>query len=155
MVCYIDSYDLITVLIDKSIYNSKKSFSLVDGDELIELDIMGDYDESQFHKYLVKFNPSIKLNKDYYIVDEKFHKGKLYSGSVVRTNEFEERYKYDGPLGFEYYSDHTTFRVWSPVAKEMYIENGFSDYLSKPMKIEELSGVIKTNLKKDVDNGIS
>ena len=40
-------------------------------------------------------------------------------------------------------------------AKEMYIENGFSDYLSKPMKIEELSGVIIANLKKNVDNGIS
>ena len=40
-------------------------------------------------------------------------------------------------------------------AKEMYIENGFSDYLSKPMKIEELSCVIKVNLKKNVDNGVS
>ncbi len=32
-------------------------------------------------------------------------------------------------------------------AREMYIENGFSDYLSKPMKIEELSGGIRANLK--------
>ncbi len=32
-------------------------------------------------------------------------------------------------------------------AREMYIENGFSDYLSKPMKIEELAKVIRANLK--------
>ncbi len=31
-------------------------------------------------------------------------------------------------------------------AREMYLENGFSDYLSKPMKIEELSAVISANL---------
>ncbi len=31
-------------------------------------------------------------------------------------------------------------------AREMYLENGFADYMSKPMKIEELSDVISTNL---------
>lgn len=31
-------------------------------------------------------------------------------------------------------------------AREMYLENGFADYLSKPMKIEELSDAIKANL---------
>ena len=31
-------------------------------------------------------------------------------------------------------------------AKEMYIEKGFSDYLSKPMKIEELSKAIRSNV---------
>ena len=31
-------------------------------------------------------------------------------------------------------------------AREMYLKNGFSDYLSKPMKIEELSKVITANL---------
>ena len=31
-------------------------------------------------------------------------------------------------------------------AREMYLENGFSDYLSKPMKIEELSSAIRANL---------
>ncbi len=31
-------------------------------------------------------------------------------------------------------------------AREMYLEKGFSDYLSKPMKIEELSAVISSNL---------
>jgi signal transduction histidine kinase len=30
-------------------------------------------------------------------------------------------------------------------AKEMYLENGFADYLSKPMKIQELSEVIRKN----------
>ena len=32
-------------------------------------------------------------------------------------------------------------------AREMYLEKGFTDYLSKPMKIEELSDVISSNLK--------
>ena len=31
-------------------------------------------------------------------------------------------------------------------AREMYLEKGFSDYLSKPMKLEELSKVIRSNL---------
>ncbi|MCR4787489.1 MAG: response regulator [Lachnospiraceae bacterium] len=33
-------------------------------------------------------------------------------------------------------------------AREMYMEKGFSDYLSKPMKLEELSNVIYNNIKK-------
>ena len=34
-------------------------------------------------------------------------------------------------------------------ARQMYLDSGFTDYLTKPMKIEELSNAINVNLEKD------
>ena len=46
----------------------------------------------------------------------------VYTGSVVRTSEFESNYFYGGKLGFIYTKEYTTFRIWSPVASSIYVE---------------------------------
>ena len=53
--CYIDSFDVITILLDKSIYNARKSFYLLEGTSKYGLEILDDYDEYHFHKYIVRF----------------------------------------------------------------------------------------------------
>ena len=88
LMCYIDSFDIITILLDKSIYNPCKSFYLLEGTSKTSLEILDDYDEYHFHKYIVRFIPSIVLHREYYIVDEKNNKGLLRSVSVIRTQEF-------------------------------------------------------------------
>ena len=119
---FIDSYDYLTILVDKSIDSKKKEFSLVDKKNLTNLEIISHVEEHNFNKYLVKFLPSIELNKDYKIIDELGNTTPLNSGAIIREPEFEEKFYYDGPLGVEYSKSKTTFRIWSPVAKEIYIE---------------------------------
>lgn len=40
-------------------------------------------------------------------------------GEITKTDEFEQKYRYDGPLGVEINDDLTTFRLWSPVAYQV------------------------------------
>ena len=149
MKCYIDSFEIITLLLDKTLYKPNKQFFLLEGENKTRLEILDDYDEYSFHKYILKFIPSIELNKDYYIVDEDKNKALLRSGSVIRTAEFENRFKYDGPLGFEYTKEVTTFRVWSPVAKEIKIEL-INDNVLLPMYYTE-KGVWELKVNKDIE----
>ena len=114
---YIDSYDIISLLLDKSIDPVNKSFYLLDGRCKTKLEIIDTYEEYDFYKFIIKFDDSICLNKDYLVIDELGNEGKLILGAIIRTPEFDQKYAYDGPLGFEYHSTYTIFRVWSPVAK--------------------------------------
>ena len=149
MKCYIDSFEIITLLLDKNLYVPNKMFFLLDGESKIRLEILDDYDEYAFHKYILKFIPSIELHKEYYIVDEKNNKALLRSGSVIRTQEFENRFKYDGPLGYEYSKEKTTFRMWTPVAKEVKLEL-INDNTLIPLHYTD-RGVWEVTVDKDIE----
>lgn len=122
MLAYIDSFNEITILINKEIYAEKKDFFIdIDG-KRIQMDIINMQEDYNFYKYVVRFIPLIKLNEDYYIYDELENKTLLKIGSVIRSYEFENRFRYKGPLGVEYHYEATTFRIWTPVAKEVRLE---------------------------------
>lgn len=118
---FIDSYEIITILVDKTIKNPQKKFYLSNGSYKEPIQIITSYEESLFYKYVAKFIRGTSLHKDYYIIDDEGNEALLQSGSIVRTKEFEEEFKYDGPLGVEYHKEYTIIRVWSPVAKEIKV----------------------------------
>ncbi|MCR5231897.1 MAG: type I pullulanase [Acholeplasmatales bacterium] len=123
MKAYIDSYELISILVEKSLCYPIKVFYLVDGDfrkRLEYLDLAEDCQE--FYKYRMRFDYSIELNKEYIIEDESGNRCFLRSGSIIRSPEFERKFAYDGPLGAEYHKEYTIFRAWSPVAKKLMVE---------------------------------
>ena len=123
MKAYIDSYELISILVEKSLCYPIKVFYLVDGDfrkRLEYLDLAEDCQE--FYKYRMRFDYSIELNKEYIIEDESGNRCFLRSGSIIRCPEFERQFAYDGPLGAEYHKEYTIFRAWSPVAKKLMVE---------------------------------
>ena len=45
----------------------------------------------------------------------------LEIGLVTLTEQFEKRFRYDGPLGAVYQKTHTDFYLFSPVAKEVFV----------------------------------
>ena len=67
---FIDSYDYLTILVDKSLNNENKRFYLVDRKKSLELEILNVIDEHSFYKYIVKSIPTLALNKDYIIKDD-------------------------------------------------------------------------------------
>ncbi len=119
---YIDSFNEITILIDRTLDKDNKQFYLVDKGIKFELEILRGHDEFSFIKYVVKFLPFIELHRDYEIYDEDGNSTPLQSGGIVRTAEFDNMFRYLGPLGVEYHHKRTYFRVWSPVAKEIEVE---------------------------------
>ena len=42
-------------------------------------------------------------------------------GLITQIDDFEKKYRYDGPLGYVYHKNKTEFYIWSPVAKELIL----------------------------------
>ena len=149
---YIDSYDFITILIDRSINSDNKKFYLVEKNKTQELEIINCIDEGNFFKYLVSFIPTIELQKDYIIKDENDNNTLLRSGSIIREKKFEDIYYYDGPLGIDYSKERTIFRIWSPVAKEIYIELNIKNKSEKHELKYKSKGLWEVTVKGDLDS---
>ena len=123
MKAYIDSFELITILVEKSLCYPLKVFYFIDGDTKRKLEFLDLAEDcGEFYKFRMKFDPSIELHKEYIIEDESGNRCFLRSGSIIRSPEFERRFAYEGPLGFEYHKEYTIFRAWSPVAKKLMVE---------------------------------
>lgn len=72
-----------------------------------------------FNQFFVT-EKDISLHQDDFItVNEQTYP--LEIGVVCLTKAFDERFRYDGKLGYDYTQDETTFRLFSPVAKEVYV----------------------------------
>ena len=136
---YIDSFDKVTILIDKSIYKQDKKFYYYPNNRKKLLCILNEYDDGKYYKYIIK-NPGVDLHLEYRISDDDLNETIIKSGSIVRDPKFDLEYFYDGPLGFEYHKEYTIFRIWSPCAKEIIVDifnnNGFEkkiplEYVSK------------------------
>ena len=119
---YIDTYNEITLLVQKRTRYRAKNFYLYDDEDLVEeLQVLYQSNEQNLIKLGLRVTSKLNLHHNYTILDNLHHVVNVYSGSVVRTTEFESEFFYDGPLGFEYTKDYTVFRVWSPVAKSVIL----------------------------------
>ncbi|MGM9969865.1 MAG: type I pullulanase [Anaeroplasma sp.] len=148
---YIDSFEYITILVDKHLNNINKKFYLYDDTKKIELEVVKSYEEYSFFKYIVRSIENLELHKDYQIKDENGHLTLLKSGSIVRTEEFAKKFNYDGPLGFEYHKDKTIFRIWSPVAKEIVLELYDNDEINKYHLKYTQKGLWEIEIKGDLE----
>lgn len=121
---YIDGFNVITVIVPFSYRSSEvKKFSLFSGDEKIDLQIKKVENLWNEKKYTLSVSETIQLNRDYNIYDDNKEASYLRIGAVVRTEMFEMLYNYNrNDLGFQYTKEGTTFKIWSPVAKEVEIE---------------------------------
>lgn len=72
------------------------------------------------HLYL-RYDIKIDLHCDYIVYINKEYTYKLFLGKITRSLKFEEEFYYDGKLGIEYSIDKTTFKIWTPVAKEVVL----------------------------------
>ena len=122
---YLDGFNKVTVIYPKeqlTFINQKAFHVLVENTE-VELNIREVIDIGKEIKYVCTLPESLELNVGYTVIDEKNNRSSLRIGSIVRTDLFEMLYNYNkNDLGASYTTEATTFKVWSPVAKEMEIE---------------------------------
>ena len=143
---YIDELNTITILVRNDIYYDGMEFYIISGKTKKKLNII--YQESLYsdYKYVVSFK-DLKLYKDY-VIKTGNSQTRLKVGSVVRTKEFDELYYTNQKLGFIYTKKSTTFRCWSPVAKEIKIViNDKDEYQLKRGK----KGVWSVNILGDLE----
>jgi len=74
-------------------------------------------------KLIANFDAYIDLGKVYFVEDANKHSSELYTGKIVRTELFDNIYRYKKhDLGFTYTRENTKFKIWTPVAKNVKIE---------------------------------
>ncbi len=153
MMAFIDSYKEITFLVQRKNRFKAKSFKLYDEDTLIEeLSVLYHTNEHNMVKIGLGVTHKLCLHHNYYILDDLKHRVPVYSGSIVRTTEFESEYYYAGPLGFSYTKERTTFRVWSPVAKAIYVSVIYQDGTLEHKDLTYQShGLWMTSISKDLE----
>lgn len=85
---------------------------------------------------------------DYCIDIESIGLSNLKLGRITRSNDFDDKFYFKGWLGFKYTKKYTTFRVWSPVVKELKIVLNDIEY---PLTYTE-NGVWEVKVEGDLDS---
>ena len=151
---YLEGFHEISVLIPYDYHDGHVETFFAEGkDETITLELQNKKQFDHYVKYTLHFTGYIFLNRHYEIVDNHGGRYELYSGEVVRTELFDELFFYDGDdLGFTYTEEKTTFKLWTPVAKEVNIilfdENNEEETI--PMKYTN-QGVWRKSVRGDLD----
>ena len=121
MKAYIDNFNLIRIESKDYIYQI----------ELKDHDIKWLKNEGDFQFFQTSRPMDLHIS-DTILVNE--HRYPLEIGLVTLTKEFEKRFRYEGSLGYDYSKSSTHFKVFSPVAKEVYV---VIDGVSYPMTYHE------------------
>ncbi len=156
MMAFFDTYNEITFIVQRKNRFKAKKFNLYKDDVFIEeLNVKYNSSEHNMVKIGLGFNHKPILHHNYYIIDDLGHHVPVYSGSIVRTTEFESEFYYEGKLGFDYTKEKTTFNVWSPVAKAIYVSVCYKDGSYHRSDLEYIEkGLWTTTINGDLD-GVS
>lgn len=144
---YIEDFYDIKLIIDSSIKFDKKELFALYKDEKVKLNVneiqsVG----NKLHIYLkseVILEPHYEINL--LINDENSVLVSL--GKITRSSLFDQMYYFKGWLGFIYNKEKTTFRLWSPVSKEVNLVLNGTKY---PLKYTK-KGVWEKTLTGDLD----
>lgn len=111
----------------------------------------------------IKFDEDVDISKSYRIVDDPaagFDKAVNFVGrninmaSLYVTDEFEQKYNYDGELGVQYTAEASTFNVWSPVATALKLnlyDAGEGGTPTTTAMTKGQNGVWTTTVNEDLD----
>jgi hypothetical protein len=147
---YLEDYHFIKVIIPKSF--NYRTIKMIGNSEEITLNVFKEETYSNERHLYTSFLGYIKLHLDYQVTILSKHKEELSFhlnlGKITRTKRFDLDNYTTEKLGVIYTKEATTFKVWSPVAKEIKlivndIEYGMS-YTNK--------GVWSYTVNKDVEN---
>ncbi|MFD3445266.1 type I pullulanase [Microbacteriaceae bacterium 4G12] len=130
---YLDEMDLITILLPRT-YGVSHRFHIKHNEEEWELEIRNIISLPAFTKYECIVKAYLDIGQTYIIRDDRNNETDLQIGAVIRTNEFDEAYYYEGnDLGASYRPEQTICKVWAPVSSlakvRIYEHNGlYKDY---------------------------
>lgn len=107
-----------------AVIKSTTVFEVRDG----EGNVKGTLDCTQNGKYVnllkaeIPFDGEVDFGSEYTVVDtsaEGFSEAPVLKHKLYDTQNFIDKYSYDGELGVKYAAEQSEFRVWSPVASDM------------------------------------
>ena len=116
---YLEDYHFIKIITHK---NEKISNPTLENNNVYyNLNIYNDEYYGDEHHLYASFPGKINLSSDYIVTLNDKCKYNLTLGKITRTKRFDYENSTDEELGYFYSKQETTFKVWSPVAKEVKI----------------------------------
>ncbi|WP_370225320.1 type I pullulanase [Cytobacillus sp.] len=152
---YLDEMHLITIILPFSYHQGRSSgFSLLtDWEEELPVEILKSMPIEDAIKYTCRIDHEVEFGKQYWVVDEYGGKTDLQIGAVIRTSDFDEKFYYDGPLGFSYSKEKTHFRLWAPTAAKvkLKLKGALEEEAELIQMAREERGVWSCEVKGDLD----
>lgn len=133
MIAHLTDIDKIEVSLSKNYYNGiSPKFYLRDLTEntLKQISAKKTAESEKRIKYYFE-NIYINIKHSYQIVDNYGLNEVLQYHKLVKIDNFDELFSYDGPLGTEYKKTGTTFRVWAPTALDVMVKINDVSYKMK------------------------
>ncbi|MFB5197404.1 type I pullulanase [Neobacillus sp. KR4-4] len=121
---YLDEMKIITILLPLSYHHGlSSSFSITSDFQEHPLKIIEKRQIDNKMKYICEFSKEYSFEKQYVIIDEHGGKTDLQIGAVIRTEEFDEKFYYDGKdLGVTFQPGLTRFKLWAPTATQVKLK---------------------------------
>lgn len=155
MEAYLIDLDSIEVQLSKQYYQGiSPCFYLRDvkSGELLKLQCSHE-DENQIHHLYYFDNVTIDICRVYQIVDGYGLSETLQYGKLVKLEDFDELFEYEGAdLGATYYPDKTVFRIWAPTALEVMVCIEKDGYRCSHHLIKQNNGVFVREVYGYYDN---
>jgi len=115
---YLEDFHTVTVIIGAD-DGENPPFHLVHDDERLRLHIVERQAGSGPRKLIARSDTPIRPEIPYRLIDTEGFATELKSGRIVRTEAFDRDYYYEGDdLGVTYTEARTTFKMWTPIARE-------------------------------------
>ena len=152
---YLDEMNLITILLPLSYHQGlASSFYITDGPGKNRLQIVKRYLIENYFKYECHFSEEFCFGKQYWIMDEHGGKTDLQIGAVIRTEDFDQKFYYNGTdLGVTYLPERSLFKLWAPTAVQVKLKlRAPKSHYSEIIKLKrEEKGVWTATVHRDLD----
>ncbi len=107
------------------------------------------YEEGSYINYLLASPIPLDFDRDYQVYDQDRNATELAYGAIVRTPLFDQLFTYEKmDLGTTYSPEATTFKLWAPISKQVFLLLENQPY---PMKRTE-KGVWEVTIDGDLDS---
>ncbi|MEH7117747.1 type I pullulanase [Neobacillus vireti] len=152
---YLDKMNIVTILLPHSYHHGLSSAFYMARDAVkTPLTIVEKIVIEEHFKYICQFEGEISFGNPYWIFDEHGGKTDLQIGAVIRTEEFDEKFYYEGnDLGVSFLEGQTCFKLWAPTATGVKLKlRPSTDGYSEIIKMRrENCGVWSVCLHRDLE----
>jgi pullulanase len=121
---FLDTFHTVTFILPYAYHGGQSDcFFLIKDGSKIGLQIQEKIPLGDAMKYSALLHEELELGKTYKIVDEHNTETDLQIGAVIRTEEFDRQFFYEGDdLGVTLLEDAAVFKVWSPTSTEVKLK---------------------------------
>lgn len=111
---FLDNYNQLTIITE----NPNQGFFIVDEyNKKINYKLKKTIKVKNEYHLLFEISEKYRFNKEYYVFNNNGQKIVIKERFVVKSEEFDNEFFYDGQLGSIYNINYTTFHIWAPTSK--------------------------------------